>query len=282
MERIKQAIEKAKQQNGVAEQPHRLNTPLPTPASIPVTTPLAISTTVDIAEIKYQQTRVVELNRRHLEKHRIVALNKNDLNSASFDLLRTQVLQKMEEHGWRTLAIVSPVPDCGKTVVAINLTMSIARHTDKTAMLVDFDLRKPKVAEYLGISTEKSLNDVLEGDAGVNEALVNPGIPKMVVIPTARPVRNSAELLGSGRVKTLVQDLRDRYCERIVIFDLPPLLNVDDAISLLPEIDCVLMVVGNGMVTKHEIEESLHHLGPANLLGVILNKAEVQLKNYYY
>jgi len=276
MERIKQAIEKAKQQNGVVEQSQRPITPTPVAVHAPTVA------AVDIADIKYEQTRVVTLDPRHLEKHRIVALNKNDLNSASFDLLRTQVLQKMEEHGWRTLAIVSPVPDCGKTVVAINLTMSIARHTNKTAMLVDFDLRKPKVAEYLGISTEKSLNDVLEGDASVTDALVNPGVPKMVVIPTARPVRNSAELLGSGRVKALVQDMRDRYSERIVIFDLPPLLNVDDAISILPEIDCVLMVVGNGMVTKHEIEESLHHLGAANLLGVILNKAEIQLRNYDY
>jgi Mrp family chromosome partitioning ATPase len=60
------------------------------------------------------------------------------------------------------------------------------------------------------------------------------------------------------------------------------LLNVDDAISLLPEIDCVLMVIGNGMVTKHEVEESLHHLRTTNLLGVILNKAEVQQKRSYY
>jgi hypothetical protein len=82
----------------------------------------------------------------------------------------------MEEHGWRTLAIVSPVPECGKTVVAINLAISIAHHTDKTAMLVDFDLRKPKIGEYLGLPAGKSLNEVLEGDADVSEAFVNPGM----------------------------------------------------------------------------------------------------------
>jgi capsular exopolysaccharide synthesis family protein len=268
MERIKQAIEKAKQQGGMEAIVQQSVAVPPVPTS-------------QISEISYKQTRVIELNQRHLEKHRIVALNKSDLNSVSFDLLRTQVLQKMEEHGWRTLAIVSPVPECGKTVVAINLAMSIAHHTNKTAMLVDFDLRKPKIAEYLGLPAGKSLNDVLEGDANINEALVNPGIPKLVIVPAARPIRNSAEVLTSGKVKQMVQDLRDRYKERIVIFDLPPLLNVDDAISLLPQIDCVLMVVGNGMVTKHEVEESLHHLHATNLLGVILNKAEVRQKNYY-
>jgi Mrp family chromosome partitioning ATPase len=149
-------------------------------------------------------------------------------------------------------------------------------------MLVDFDLRKPKVAEYLGLSDGKSLNEVLEGDTDVSEAFVNPGMPKLVVIPTARSILKSAEMLASRKVGALVQDLRHRYEERIVIFDLPPLLNVDDAISILPQIDCALMVVGNGMVTKHEMDESLRHLHSTHLLGVVLNKAEAQPRAHYY
>jgi capsular exopolysaccharide synthesis family protein len=268
MEKIKQAIEKARQQSGEKAE-------LPRPAAV------SPAPTSEIGEISYRQTRVVKLNPRHLEKHRIVALNKSDLSSVSFDLLRTQVLQKMEEQGWRTLAIVSPVPECGKTVVAINLAISIAHHTNKTAILVDFDLRKPKVAEYLGLPDGPSLNEVLEGDADASEAFVNPGMPKLVVMPAARPIRKSAEMLASAKVKQLVSDLRDRYKERVVIFDLPPLLSVDDAIAVLPQIDCVLMVVGNGMVTKHEMEESLRHLHTTHLLGVILNKAEEQRQSYY-
>jgi Mrp family chromosome partitioning ATPase len=269
MEKIKQAIEKARQQGGEKAE-------IPRPAAV------SPAPTSEIGEISYRQTRVVKLNPHHLEKHRIVALNKSDLSSVSFDLLRTQVLQKMEEHGWRTLAIVSPVPECGKTVVAINLAISIAYYTNKTAILVDFDLRKPKIAEYLGLPDGPSLNEVLEGDVDASEAFVNPGMPKLVVMPVARPIRKSAEMLASGKVKILIQDLRDRYKERVVIFDLPPLLNVDDAISVLPNIDCVLMVVGNGMVTKHEMEESLRHLNATNLVGVILNKAEIEQRNNYY
>lgn len=268
MEKIKQAIEKARQQSGEKVE-------LPRPVAV------APAPTSEVGEISYRQTRVVALDPRHLEKHRIVALNKSDLSSVSFDLLRTQVLQKMEEHGWRTLAIVSPVPECGKTVVAINLAISIAHHTSKTAMLVDFDLRKPKIAEYLGLPDGISLNEVLEGGVDASEAFVNPGMPKLVVMPAARPIRKSAEMLASDKVKQLVSDLRDRYKERIVIFDLPPLLSVDDAISVLPQIDCVLMVVGNGMVTKHEMDESLRLLHTTHLLGVILNKAEMQRQNYY-
>jgi Mrp family chromosome partitioning ATPase len=269
MEKIKQAIEKARQQVGEKAELQRPAAVLPAP-------------TAEIADISYRQTRVVKLNPRHLEKQRIVALNKSDLSSVSFDLLRTQVLQKMEEQGWRTLAIVSPVPECGKTVLAINLAISISHHTNKTAMLIDFDLRKPKIAEYLGLPDGPSLNEVLEGAADASEAFVNPGMPKLVVMPVSRPIRKSAEMLASAKVKQLIGDLRDRYKERIVIFDLPPLLNVDDAISVLPNIDCALMVVGNGMVTQHEMDESLRHLHSTNLLGVVLNKAEPQPRSYQY
>lgn len=268
MEKIKQAIERARQQGGEMAPPQRPSPASPAPTS-------------EIGVISYSQTRSVKLNPRHLEKHRVVALNKSDLGSVSFDLLRTQVLQKMEEHGWRTLAIVSPVSECGKTVVAINLAIAIAHHTNKTAMLVDFDLRRPKVAEYLGLPDGASLNEVLEGGVDTSEAFVNPGIPRLVVMPTARPIRKSAEMLASTKVKQLIGDLRERYKERIVIFDLPPLLNVDDAISVLPNIDCVLMVVGNGMVTKNEIDESFHHLHATHLLGVVLNKAEEEPRAYY-
>lgn len=276
MERIKQAIEKSRQQGKDQE---RLLQPAPPPDSASPAFPAPAA--AEISEISYKQTPVVKLDPRHLEKHRIVALNKSDPNSVCFDLLRTQILQKMEENGWRTLAIVSPGPECGKTVVAINLAMSIANYTNKTAILVDLDLRKPKIAEYLDLPIGKSLNEVLEGETSLHEALVNPGVPKLVVAATARPIRNSAEILASHNVKQLVQDLRERYKERIVIFDLPPLLSVDDAIAVLPQIDCALVVVGNGMATKHEIEECLHHLHATNLLGVILNKAETQRRNYY-
>ena len=275
MERIKQAIEKAKQQEGSrasrARQPQ-----LPSRQRRLLHKARSVRSAIGRPGSS-SSIRATSKN------NRIVALNKSDLNSVSFDLLRTQVLQKMEENGWRTLAIVSPVPECGKTVVAINLAMSIAHHTTKTAMLVDFDLRKPKVGEYLGLPDGK----IAQRSAGRRSrasatAFVNPGMPRLVVVPTSSPVRNSTEVLASQQGQGLGHDLRDRYEERIVIFDLPPLLNVDDAIALLPQIDCALVVVGNGMVTQAEMDESLHQLKGTNLLGVILNKAEVQQRNYYY
>lgn len=278
MERIKQAIQKVKEQHsGDIRHLNKLHPDSPHP-------PMSSSAQVEheLEDINYEHTRVVKLRKSHLEKNRIVAFNKNDAMSMNFDLLRTQVLQKMKQNGWRTLAITSPTPEAGKTVVAINLAISIAQQTNKSAILVDFDLRRPKIAAYMGLALEKSLNDLLDGSAVLSEVLVNPDIPRLVLLPTKQPVRNSSETLSSKKVADLIKDLRERYESRIVIFDLPPMLVIDDAIALLPQIDCVLLVVANGMSTRREIEDCLRLLPTTNLIGTVLNKAEIETGTYYY
>lgn len=262
MEIIKSDTEKAEQQT-----------------SSKAMTPTAQSTGLNA--LSYVQTKVVPLRPAHLERNRIVAYNKNSNMGGAFDLLRTQVLKIMEENGWRTLAITSPTPEAGKTVVAINLAMSIAHHTTKTALLVDFDLRRPKVGEYLGLPMDKSLNELLADEADLQDVLVNPTLPRFVVLPTREPIPLSTEVLSSPAVSHLIADLRERYNSRIVIFDLPPLLSSDDVINVLSKFDCVLLVVANGLNSKKEIEESLHHLGTANLIGTVLNKAEPENRSYY-
>ena len=279
MERIKQAIEKAKNQHSY--EPVR-NVKVRVRNSV---SPIQESASIeqdDLGDISYQNTRIVNLRPEILEKNRIVAIDKNDPKSMVFDILRTHVLKKMEENGWKTLAITSPTPEAGKTVVAINLAISIAQKTNKTSMLVDFDLRRPKVGKYLGLPMEKSLNELLDGSATLPEVIINPDIPRFVVLPTKSPVRKSSEILSSRKISELVNDISKRYESRIVIFDLPPMLVSDDVISLIPQVDCVLLVVANGMCTKREIEETLRHLPAEKLIGTVLNKEDITQNAYYY
>jgi protein-tyrosine kinase len=236
----------------------------------------------ELKSIVYSTTKVVKLDKKHLEDKRIVAQNSNDPTGWIFDTLRTQVLQKMEENGWRTIAIVSPTPTAGKSVVSINLAISIAKLPHKTAILVDLDLRRPSVARYLGLKQEKSINDYLAGNAKLPEVIVNPGIPRLTILPTNKPVKHSAETLSSNIIQNLVIELRERYDSRIVIFDLPPVLNADDAMTFLPQVDCVLFVVGNGLHTEPELTQSMRLLAKSNILGMVVNRAEDELKTYYY
>nr|WP_240969463.1 CpsD/CapB family tyrosine-protein kinase [Sneathiella limimaris] len=188
----------------------------------------------------------------------------------------------MEENGWKTLGITSPSPECGKTVVSLNLALSIAKQTDKTALVADFDLRRPRISRYLGIHPEKSLFDVFNNDAEVQDVLINPSFPRLVVLPNNTPVKNSAETLMSKKAKALVQELRNRYQNRIVIFDLPPLMAGDDTIAFLPQVDCVLLVVASGETKPVEVKEARRQIQSNNLLGVVLNKANERQTHYYY
>ena len=279
MEKIKDALAKARVEN--ADTKANFKASLPNVVMQQETKGFP-NTENELGRISYLNTPVIKLDSAHLEKNRIVAQSKSDMNSYSFDSLRTQILQKMEENNWRTIAVVSPTPQSGKTLVSINLAISIAHQPQKTAILVDFDLRRPKVASYLGIHTEKSMNEYLQDKAPLKDVMVNPGIDRLVIVPTMKPVLKSAETLSSKKVTDLITELRDRYDSRIVIFDCPPVLNSDDAMVLLPQVDCILLVIANGMSTQSEIEETLHHLPKDNLLGVVLNKAEVESKTYYY
>lgn len=284
MERIKLALEKARAQQAdeAAAHPARRDT-RSAPVAAPATVPSAprLGTAPAAADISYTQTAVMRLDRTHLERNRIVAFNKGNPNNWAFDVLRTQVLQKMDEKGWRTLAVTSPTAASGKTVVAINLAISIAHHTQRTAMLVDFDLRRPHVGTYLGVRKAVSLNDVLAGRAPMADALINPDLPRLVVLPTNDTVTKASEILSSAQVADLVTDLRDRYDDRTVIFDLPPAMAGDDVMAILPRIDAALLVVGNGDSTKREIEESLRHIPADRLLGVVLNKADADVRRGY-
>ena len=281
MERIKEAIEKAKTQRGSPSAPTRKPELRLATAQPEATVDRGPHIELD-AEVQYRQTPVVQLDPAHLESHRIVAHQKAHPSSWAFDLLRTQVLQKMDENGWRTLAVTSPVMESGKTLIAINLAIGIAQQTNRTALLVDFDFRRPRVASSLGLAGDVSLNQVLVGGARFEEAMVNPGIPRFVVLPTQRPIPNPAEVLGSSKVAALMSELRGRYPDRIVVVDLPPVLAADDVLSVLPRIDCVLMVVGNGVSTKKEIEESMNRLSKFHMLGVVLNKDDAPVSNAYY
>jgi hypothetical protein len=271
MDRIKQAMEKAR-----ANKSHR-SVKKDDPVSV---TP--IHPGVQHAEIEYDQTKVVRLDPRHLEANRIVALDQTDPRRIIFDMLRTQISRKMRENGWKTIAITSPTAGCGKTLMAINLAISMSQKTDQTALLVDFDLRRPSVGKQLGLPPGPSLVKYLNGNAQLTDILVNPNIRGLVVLPNSAPIPRSSEVLTDVKVENLVEEIRERYDSRVIIFDLPPILTTDDVLAFLPQVDCVLMVVANGMSTKSEIEESTRLLSTSNLIGTVLNKSEVALKGYYY
>jgi protein-tyrosine kinase len=226
----------------------------------------------------------VLLNNIYLESKRIISHDVTDSRSKSFDMLRTQVLQSMDTNSWQFLGITSPTPDCGKSVVAINLALSAGRQPDRSVLLVDADLQKPQVASDLGLQCKHGLVSVLEGNATLSQALIPIRIrnSRLLVLPCERSVLHSSESMASRAMSALLNEIKRNFKTWTVIFDLPPILLSDDVISILPQIDCVLFVAAAGKTTPSEIKDCNKYLESTQVVRIVLNKATEETPAYYY
>jgi protein-tyrosine kinase len=235
----------------------------------------------EIGPIEYRRTRVVHVSAAVLERNRLISDPRSPMASA-YRTLRTQVLQRLREHDWRSIAVLSPAPGEGKTLSAINLSMSLARDVHHTVLLADLDLCRPSVHRYFELQPAIGLNDHLAGEAALEDVLINPGVQRLVIAPTTRAVDNSSELLASERAHTLVAELAQRYAARIVVYDLPPVLATDDALAFLPNVDAVLLVMRDGKTLERDVQRTLELIRSRPLLGTVLNRADVHDLPYYY
>ena len=230
----------------------------------------------------YTKTKTVSLNTGHLEKHRLMTLVDNPDATDHYNLLRTQVLLRTREKGHNALMVTSVLDGEGKTVTAINLAVSISREMKQTVLLVDTDLRHPRVHRYLGCEMERGLSDYLQTDVPVSDLLINPGQDKMVVLPAGKPLLGSTEILGSPKMEKLIAEMKARYPERYVILDAPPLLTVPDALVCAPYVDGVIIVVEAGRTPRDQIRKAVELLEGKNIVGLVMNRAEGSHYGYYY
>ncbi len=234
-----------------------------------------------LEDIEYSSTRHLPISQNILSENRLIAGNNLDPRAAPFRMLRTQVLQIMRENRWSSLAVTGPVSGIGKSLVAANLAISISLEVNQTVLLVDLDLRKPAIHKYFNITPNYGILDFLSGEVELRQVFINPTYKRLVILPGKNATSESSELLSSPKMVNLVKDLKTRYRSRIVIFDLPPLLHVDDALVFLPNVDASLLVVENGKNTQSEVQDSMRLLDGSNLIGTVLNKSDEETREYY-
>ena len=229
------------------------------------------------------QFREVRLSEAHLEQTRIVAHGVGTPNGRYYDMLRTQVLQEMDKNNWQFLAVTSPTMACGKSVTACNLAMSIARLPERSVLLVDMDMRKPMVADYLGLDGDLGIVSILQERCTLGSALIEASIgpSKLLVLPGEVAATTSSEWMASQTMGTLLQTVKRDFRSRIVIFDLPPMLVGDDVISILPRMDAVLLIAAVGTTSVAEIKECQKHLRQSNVIRVVVNKVNDSTDDYY-
>ena len=169
--------------------------------------------------------------------------------------------------------VSSSVPGEGKSFTSINLAISFAMELDKTVLLIDADVAKPSIAKYLDFVPGKGLVDYLLGDVSLQEAFLKTDLPNLTILPAGKQHHYSTELLSSESMNNLLDELSERYSDRIVIFDSPPLLATSEAKVLANKMGQVVIVVEAVKTTESLLKDALSKIPNANITGLILNKS---------
>lgn len=222
---------------------------------------------------------------RRLNRSRVVTAEAGAAG-AEFDRLRTRSLQKMKAHDWHRLAVVSPTAQNGKSTVTLNLAFSLARQRGLRTIVLELDMRRPRLAGMLGLKGKQDFSRVLTGDGAFEEHAVR--LRDNLILAPSRPVQSgSAELLQTaGAIEAIEAVVRD-YAPEIVLFDLPPVGIGDDTLGFLSNADCALLVAAAGQNTLDEVDTCERDVAErTEMLGVVLNKCRYETGGegygYYY
>jgi len=207
-----------------------------------------------------------------LEREHILPPQATGPQGKAYKLLRTQVLQRLDHLKANTLAVLSPNSGQGNTLTAINLAIAISAELGRTALLVDLNLRDPSIHRRLGYEPRHGVESVLRGVCTVPEVIVRVAdYDRLALLPAKHAVDNSSELLSSEAAAALMTELRNRYSNRIMIFDLPPVLEADDALAFSRVVQAGLVVVTDGQTQKASLRRTMEMLNHLPIVGTVLN-----------
>ncbi|MEM6742868.1 MAG: CpsD/CapB family tyrosine-protein kinase [Pseudomonadota bacterium] len=222
-----------------------------------------------------------ELDVRRLRRQRVVTLEKRDPSHMAYDMLRTRILQRFRAESWRRLALTSPAPGCGKTLTSLNLAFSFARQPRLRTLILDFDLRRPRLATLLGIKPKVCISRYLSGEAPLEQSFTRLA-PNLAAGLAAGPLKHSTELLQDDASLEALAWMEHGLAPDLIIYDLPPLLASDDAAAFLERVDGSLLVAAAGESALDEIDMCARQMGALTTdLGVILNKSAFMPRRYY-
>jgi receptor protein-tyrosine kinase len=185
-------------------------------------------------------------------------------------------------HG-NLVSIASSVPSEGKTFTAMNLALSIATELDTTVLLIDGDVLKYSLSRLVGIENEPGLIDLLSSkQTNVSDVIIHTQIPRLKLIAAGQRSEKSTELLASKEMERLLDELSNRYSDRIIIFDSSPILATSEAAVLNQHMGQILLVVEAGETPVDAIKDSLSRLDQEKAIGLVLNKSREDKGSNYY
>jgi len=201
--------------------------------------------------------------------------------SESYRGIRTSILFSSAESAPQVILITGVGPQEGKTITTANLAVTMAQ-ADSKIVILDCDMRRANVHKVFGTANDHGISNLLVGNSNMREAIVHTRIPNLDVIPCGPTPPNPSELLGSTRMKTLLNSLRKHYAH--ILIDSPPSIAVTDSVVLSKSVDGVILVIRAGYTAKEIIKSGIAQFGAVgtHILGAVLNGVDISIDRYHY
>jgi exopolysaccharide/PEP-CTERM locus tyrosine autokinase len=233
-------------------------------------------------------SRRVELDLDLIARNGVVIPNAPRSRLADqFRVIKRPLLQNAAGKGASTLnhanliMITSALAGEGKTFTAINLAMSIAAELDHTVMLVDADVARPSVLRNLGVPEGAGLLDLIDGSAQMHDVLLRTNVDKLSVLPSGTPHQRATEMLASEGMRRLLDEMANRYADRIIIFDSPPLLMTTESRVLATPMGQIVMVVQAGRTKQSDVQAALETIDSCPVRLMLLNQVRSETETSY-
>ena len=273
----------AAQQAAAARAPATALAPASAPASAPVPAFVQAPQVMPAPELKAAPrpaTKRVELDLAHMrDSGMVTAAGGRTMLVEDFRIIKRPLIKNaFAERApgakpGNLIMITSSLPGEGKTYCAINLAMSIAMELDHTVLLVDADVARPSVLRVLGLPAERGLMDLLLDDKmDLSDVMLRTNVDTLSILSAGTASPRATELLASHTMSAFVAEIANRYPDRIVIFDSPPLLLTSEAHVLASHMGQIVVVVESETTTQHAVKESLRQLEGLSNVNLIYNK----------
>jgi protein-tyrosine kinase len=230
-------------------------------------------------KLAYTQTKTIKTDLDTLKGNGVFALSHDTNITKQIEILRAQVLKKLKQMNANSLMITSANHKEGKTFTSTNLAVSIAQNLDRTVMLVDADLRNRSYKHhnmanvFFNSNHRAGLSDYLSGNVELKDLLVNPGIPRLTILPSGKALPDSAAHLGSPKMEDLILDMKSKYAnERVLVFDCSSCLSNADPFVISKYVDAVLLVAENERTDIKDLQRMIKLLKDSKIIGTVLNK----------
>ncbi len=198
-----------------------------------------------------------------------------------FKILRTTLMFPASGTPARTIMVTSALPAEGKSFVSANLAVSIAQDIDRHVLLIDGDIRSPRQHKIFGLSNAQGLSEHLSKAVPLSSLILKTMVEKLSLLPGGTPPHNPAELISSDSMSDLIREVRERYSDRYIVIDTPPPSLTAESAALARQVDNIIVVINSDSTPKKMVEELVEQLGKDKIIGVVMNRFDMQKSRYY-